>query len=161
MGREGETPAQIFWHKKVVQVVQIRGRGSEVNLDKIQKNSYFFIGRPSLTKSIVAPQHRNPIPNVATENSLQQVQPRIKTRYKDFSILLLRPSPAQWANFGDCLSPALAGTFRIAVTLWHPSGGGKICSKSLWHRSGGCNVCDKISWHPINQERQIFWQMFL
>ena len=95
MGREGETPAQIFWHKKVVQVVQIRGRGSEVNLDKIQKNSYFFIGRPSLTKSIVAPQHRNPIPNVATENSLQQVQPRIKTRYKDFSILLLRPSPAQ------------------------------------------------------------------
>ena len=29
MGREGETPAQIFWHKKVVQVVQIRGRGGE------------------------------------------------------------------------------------------------------------------------------------
>ena len=31
MGREGETPAQIFWHiginKKVVKVVQIRGKG--------------------------------------------------------------------------------------------------------------------------------------
>ena len=114
-----------------------------------------------LTNSSVAPQHRNPIPKVATENSLQQVQPRFKTRSKDFPTLLLLPSPAQWANFGDCLSPALAGTFRIAVTLWHPSGGGKICSKSLWHQSAGCNVCDKISWHPINQERQIFWQTFL
>ena len=28
--------------KKVVQVVQIRGRGGQGNLDKIQKNSYFF-----------------------------------------------------------------------------------------------------------------------
>ena len=47
MGRERETPAQIFWHigikKKVVQVVQIRG-GGRGNLDKIQKNSYFFSG---------------------------------------------------------------------------------------------------------------------
>ena len=49
MGREGETPAQIFWHiginKKVVKVVQIRGKGGgRGNLDKIQKNSYFFSG---------------------------------------------------------------------------------------------------------------------
>ena len=45
IGREEETPGQIFWHigvqKKVVQVVQIRERG-QGNLDKIQKNNYFF-----------------------------------------------------------------------------------------------------------------------
>ena len=34
--------------KKVVRVVQIRGTGGGENLDKIQKNSYFFFGRPSL-----------------------------------------------------------------------------------------------------------------
>ena len=151
---------------KLTQYIQFVKSGQKIwagppSFGQNPKEQLLFFGRPSLTNGIVAPQHRNPIPNVATENSLQQVQPRIKTRSKDFPILLLRPSPAQWANFGDCLSPALAGTFRIAVTLWHPSGGGKICSKSLWHRSGGCNVCDKISWHPINQERQIFWQMFL
>ena len=49
MGREGETPAQNFWHigikQKVVQVVQIRGRvGGRGDLDKIQKNSLFVSG---------------------------------------------------------------------------------------------------------------------
>ena len=46
MGREGETPAQIFatfvlkkWHK----LSKLRG-GGRGNLDKIQKNSYFFSG---------------------------------------------------------------------------------------------------------------------
>ena len=33
--------------KKVVQVVQIR-EGGRGNLDKIQNNSYFFFGKPSL-----------------------------------------------------------------------------------------------------------------
>ena len=47
MRREGETPAKILlahWRsKKLVQVVQIGGRGwGRGNLDKIQKNSYFF-----------------------------------------------------------------------------------------------------------------------
>ena len=46
MGREGETPVQIFWHigvqKKMGQAVQIRGSGGKGDLDKIQKNSYFF-----------------------------------------------------------------------------------------------------------------------
>ena len=46
MGREGETPAQIFWHigvkKKWYKLSKLGGgRG---NLDKIQKNSYFFSG---------------------------------------------------------------------------------------------------------------------
>ena len=35
--------------KKVVKVVQIGGRGGRGNLDKIQKNSYFFFVKPSLT----------------------------------------------------------------------------------------------------------------
>ena len=44
MGREGETPAQIFWHigvqKKRYKLSKLGGgRG---NLDKIQKNSYFW-----------------------------------------------------------------------------------------------------------------------
>ena len=59
MGREGETPAQIFWHigvkKKVIQVVQIRGRGvgGRGNLDKIQKNSYFFSGNLPLVPLVI------------------------------------------------------------------------------------------------------------
>ena len=53
MGKEGETPAQFFWHigvKKVVKVVQIWGSGGRGNLDKIQKNSYFF--RETVPKKI-------------------------------------------------------------------------------------------------------------
>ena len=47
LGREGETPTKFFgtlaFKKEAVQVVQIRGRaGGRGNLDKIQKNSYFF-----------------------------------------------------------------------------------------------------------------------
>ena len=47
MGREGETPAQIFWHignkKEVVKVVQIRGRGGvEVIWTKSKRTATFF-----------------------------------------------------------------------------------------------------------------------
>ena len=46
MGREGETPAQIFWHigvqKKWYKLSKLGGGGGRGNLDKIQKNSYFF-----------------------------------------------------------------------------------------------------------------------
>ena len=57
MGREGETPAQIFWHigvqNKLYKLSKLgggggRGRG---NLNKIQKNSCFF-GKPYLLLSI-------------------------------------------------------------------------------------------------------------
>ena len=54
MGREGETPAQIFWHigiqKNWYKLSNIGGGGGggRGNLDRIQKNSYFFFGRPSL-----------------------------------------------------------------------------------------------------------------
>ena len=47
-GEGGGDPCPNFlahWRsKKVVQVVQIRGRGVRGNLDKIQKKSYFFSG---------------------------------------------------------------------------------------------------------------------
>ena len=56
MGRRGgETPAQFFWHigvqKKWYKLFKLvgRGGGGRGNLDKIQKNSYFFLGTPSLT----------------------------------------------------------------------------------------------------------------
>ena len=46
IGREGETPAQFFWHigvqKKRCKLSKLGGRGGRGNLDKIQKNSYFF-----------------------------------------------------------------------------------------------------------------------
>ena len=48
MGREGETPAQIFWHigvqKKWYKLSKLGGGGEGCwgNLDKIQKSSYFF-----------------------------------------------------------------------------------------------------------------------
>ena len=48
MGREGETPAQFFWHigvqKKLYKFSKLGGGGwgGQGNLDKIQKNSYFF-----------------------------------------------------------------------------------------------------------------------
>ena len=46
MGREGETPAQIFWHigikKKWYKMSNLGGGGGLGNLDNIQKNSYFF-----------------------------------------------------------------------------------------------------------------------
>ena len=47
MGREGETHAQIFWHvgiqKKWFNLSKLGGGGGgQGNLDKIQKNSYFF-----------------------------------------------------------------------------------------------------------------------
>ena len=47
MGREGETPAQIFWHigvQKKWYKLSKSGGGRRGNLDKIQKNSYFFLG---------------------------------------------------------------------------------------------------------------------
>ena len=48
MGREGETPARIFWQigvqKKWYELSKLGGRGGGGNLDKIQKNSYFFSG---------------------------------------------------------------------------------------------------------------------
>ena len=48
-GREGETPAQIFWHisvkKKWYKLPKLGGLGGgRGNLDKIQMNSYFFLG---------------------------------------------------------------------------------------------------------------------
>ena len=47
MGREGEAPAQIFWHigiqKKWYKLSKLGGGwGGRGNLDKIQKKSYFF-----------------------------------------------------------------------------------------------------------------------
>ena len=48
MGREGETPAQIFWHigvkKKWYKLSKLGGGGGggRGNLDKIQKISNFF-----------------------------------------------------------------------------------------------------------------------
>ena len=44
MGREGETPAQIFWHIGIKKSGTScpNWRGGQGNLDKIQKNSYFF-----------------------------------------------------------------------------------------------------------------------
>ena len=53
MSREGETPARIFWHigvqKKWYKLSKLGGGGRvEGNLDKIQKNSNFFIVKPSL-----------------------------------------------------------------------------------------------------------------
>ena len=50
MGREGETPVQIFWHigvqKKWYKLSKLGGGGrggkGQGNLDKIQKNSFFF-----------------------------------------------------------------------------------------------------------------------
>ena len=48
MGREGETPAQIFWHigvqKKWYKLSKLGGGGGRGNLDKIQQNSYLFSG---------------------------------------------------------------------------------------------------------------------
>ena len=54
MGREGETPAQIFWHigvqKKWYKLSKLGGGGGgRGNLDKIRKKSYFF---------------REPVPNI-------------------------------------------------------------------------------------------------
>ena len=47
MGREGGTPAQIFRHigvqKKRYKLSKLGGGGGLSNLDKIQKNSYFFL----------------------------------------------------------------------------------------------------------------------
>ena len=78
------------------------GQLSHTRLHKIAETQLFpqllsfgIYAGALLTNSSVAPQHRNPIPKVATENSLQQVQPRFKTRSKDFPTLLLLPSPAQ------------------------------------------------------------------
>ena len=78
------------------------GQLSHTRLHKIAETQLFpqllsfgIYAGALLTYSIVAHQHHNPIPKDATENSLQQVQPRIKTGSKDFPILLLRPSPAQ------------------------------------------------------------------
>ena len=46
MGREGETPGQIFWHngvqKKWYKLFKLEGGGGRGNLDKIKKNIYFF-----------------------------------------------------------------------------------------------------------------------
>ena len=46
-GEGGGDPCPIFFgtlaFKKVVQVVQVGGRGGGVNLEKIQKNSNFFL----------------------------------------------------------------------------------------------------------------------
>ena len=48
MEREGETPAQIFWHIRIqksgtsCQNLGEGGGGGRGNSDKIQKNSYFF-----------------------------------------------------------------------------------------------------------------------
>ena len=47
MGREEETPAQIVWHigiQKNWYKLSKLGGGGQGNLDKIQKNSYFFSG---------------------------------------------------------------------------------------------------------------------
>ena len=57
MGRERETPAQFFWHidvqKKWYKLSKLEGVGAgRGNLNKIQKNSYFFFGKPSLTDII-------------------------------------------------------------------------------------------------------------
>ena len=49
----GGDPCPNFLHigvQKVLQVVQIGGRGGQGNLDKVQKNSYFF--RESVPKSM-------------------------------------------------------------------------------------------------------------
>ena len=50
MGMEGENPAQIGWHigvqKKWYKLSKLGGRGGwggRGNLDKIKKNSYFFL----------------------------------------------------------------------------------------------------------------------
>ena len=82
MGREGETPAQIFWHigiiKKVVLVVQIRGRGrGQGNLDKIQKNSYFFL---------------ETVPNRQTFGGTENLRIRHRTGKKSDKTLLLESS---------------------------------------------------------------------
>ena len=50
MGREGDTPAQIFWHIGVqkkwykLSKLGVGVGGGQGNLDKIQNNSYFFSG---------------------------------------------------------------------------------------------------------------------
>ena len=53
MGKEGETPAKIFWHigvKKKWNKLSKLGGGGRGNLDKIQKKSDFFFRKPSLTQ---------------------------------------------------------------------------------------------------------------
>ena len=79
MGREGGDPCPNFWHigvkKKVVQVVQIRG-GLRANLDKIQKNSYFF------RESVPYSKYKN-ITNVSSSKSIIQEAKQQKTNKQD------------------------------------------------------------------------------
>ena len=91
--------------EKVVQVVQIGGRGrGEENLDKIQKNSSFFSGnRPQISKLSYILSHRLP----TTKNK----QIRLQTAFSPLTKQLKHPLSLQSAK-------KLCPKFNPTQSIW-------------------------------------------
>ena len=109
MGREGETPAQIFWHigvqKKWYKLSKLGGGGGgggQGNLEKIQKNSYFFSsGNRSL-------------------GLLQKLVPQLQRyRYKQYQRQPLQPSLCQQHALHLTYGPTLVQSSRRLFSISH------------------------------------------